>query len=208
MSVTGILYRRLAEHADDPSTGAIGNDLDEGDDWEELPVLLQSGEVSDLIRMAQQRGSSAAAARPTDAASGLGRRRYLQSSAPSWRPDAIARVLVATIYRPGSPDRNEHRRGAAGHRLFDSCANISCRGRPVSSDLLVRPEECCATSIHFDCRMQRWAACRSDDTPARGLRNLPGGPWPCPPGLQAATGPETVATRFSSRVSAKGKHAR
>ena len=150
----------------------------------------------------------AAAARPTDAASGLGRRRHLQSSAPSWRPDAIARVLVAPIYRPGSPDRYEHRRGAAGHRLFDSCANISCRGRPVSSDLLVRPEECCATSIHLDCRMQRWAACRSNDTPARGLHNLPGGPWPCPPGLQAATGPETVATRFSLRVSVKEKCAR
>jgi len=59
MSVTHILYRRLAEHADDPSTGAIGNGLDERDKWEELPVLLQIGEVSDLIRMAQQRGSSA-----------------------------------------------------------------------------------------------------------------------------------------------------
>ena len=59
MSVTNILYRRLAEYADDASTGAIGNDLDDRDEWEELPVLLQSGDVSDLIRVAQQRGLSA-----------------------------------------------------------------------------------------------------------------------------------------------------
>ena len=50
----------------------------------------------------------------------------------------------------GSPGRHEHRRGAAGHRLLDGCANVSGRGRPVSSDLLVRPEECCATSADLD----------------------------------------------------------
>ena len=60
MSVTNILYKRLAEYADDASTGAIGNDFDDRDEWEELPVLLQSGDVSDLIRVAQQRGLSAA----------------------------------------------------------------------------------------------------------------------------------------------------
>ncbi len=87
------------------------------------------------------------------AASRLGRRRYLQPSAPSWQPHAIARVLVAPLHRPRSPDRNEHQRGAAGHRLFDGCAYISRRGRPVLSDLLLRPEECCATSLHLDCRM-------------------------------------------------------
>ena len=59
MSVTNIPYRRLAEYADDASTGAIGNDFDDRDEWEELPVLLQSGDVSDLIRVAQQRGLSA-----------------------------------------------------------------------------------------------------------------------------------------------------
>lgn len=59
MSVTNILYRRLAEYPDDASTGAIGNDFDDRDEWEELPVLLQSGDVSDLIRVAQQRGLSA-----------------------------------------------------------------------------------------------------------------------------------------------------
>ncbi len=59
MSVTNVLYRRLAEHAGDASTGAMGNDLDDRDEWEELPVLLQSDDVSDLIRVAQQRGLSA-----------------------------------------------------------------------------------------------------------------------------------------------------
>ena len=59
MSATNILYRSLAEYADDAPTGAIGNDFDDRDEWEELPVLLQSGDVSDLIRVAQQRGLSA-----------------------------------------------------------------------------------------------------------------------------------------------------
>ena len=59
MSVTNILHRRLAEYADHASTGAIGNGSDDREEWEELPVLLQSGDVSDLIRVAQQRGSSA-----------------------------------------------------------------------------------------------------------------------------------------------------
>ena len=59
MSVANIFHRRLAEHADDASTVAIGNDFDDRDEWEELPVLLQSGDVSDLIRVAQQQGLSA-----------------------------------------------------------------------------------------------------------------------------------------------------
>ena len=76
-----------------------------------------------------------------------GRRRHLRPAAPPGRPDALARVLVAPLHRPGSPGRLEHRRGAAGHGLLDGCANVSRRGRPVSSDLLVRPEECCATAV-------------------------------------------------------------
>ena len=59
MSVTNILYRRFAEYADDASTRGIGNDFDDRDEWEESPVLLQSGDVSDLIGVAQQRGLSA-----------------------------------------------------------------------------------------------------------------------------------------------------
>ncbi len=41
------------------STDAIGNDHNDRDEWEELPVLLQSDDVSDLIRVAQRRGLSA-----------------------------------------------------------------------------------------------------------------------------------------------------
>jgi len=58
MSVTNILYKRLAEYADSKSTGTTRNGFDDRDEWEELPVLLQSGDVSDFIRVAQQRGLS------------------------------------------------------------------------------------------------------------------------------------------------------
>ncbi len=40
-------------------TGAIGKGCGDHDAWEELPVLLQSDDVSGLIRVAQQRGLSA-----------------------------------------------------------------------------------------------------------------------------------------------------
>ena len=59
MSVSNILYKRLAEFADGESTGAARNGFADRDEWEELPVVLQSGDVSDLIRVAQQRGLSA-----------------------------------------------------------------------------------------------------------------------------------------------------
>ena len=113
------------------------------------PALLQRGRrplprLGRADRPAQE--VAAAAARPAGAAPHLGRRRYLRPAAPSGRADAIARVLVAPLHRPGSPGRHEHRRGAARHRLLDGCADVSRRGRPVSSDLLVRPEECCAAS--------------------------------------------------------------
>jgi hypothetical protein len=59
MLVRNILYERLAECPDDEPTGATPNSLDDSDEWEELPVLLQSGDVSDLIGAARQRGLSA-----------------------------------------------------------------------------------------------------------------------------------------------------
>ena len=54
MSVSNILYKRLAECADSESTGATRNRFDDRNEWEELPVVLQSGDVSDLIRAAGQ----------------------------------------------------------------------------------------------------------------------------------------------------------
>ncbi len=59
MLMRNTLYKRLAECADSESTGATRNCLDDSDEWEEFPVVLQSGDVSDLIRVAQQRGLSA-----------------------------------------------------------------------------------------------------------------------------------------------------
>ncbi len=61
MLVSDILYKRLAECPDDEPMGATPNSLDDSDEWEELPVLLQSGDVSDLIWAARQRGLSAPA---------------------------------------------------------------------------------------------------------------------------------------------------
>ena len=61
MSVSNILYKHLAECADSESTGATRNRFDDRDEWEELPVVLQSGDVSDLIWAAGQRGLSAPA---------------------------------------------------------------------------------------------------------------------------------------------------
>jgi hypothetical protein len=54
MLVRNTLYKRLAEYADSESTGATRNRFDDRDEWEELPVVLQSGDVSDLIRAAGQ----------------------------------------------------------------------------------------------------------------------------------------------------------
>jgi hypothetical protein len=59
MLVRNILYKRLAECPDHEPTSATPNSLDDSDEWEELPVLLQSGDVSDLIWAARQRGLSA-----------------------------------------------------------------------------------------------------------------------------------------------------
>jgi hypothetical protein len=59
MSVTNILCTRLTEYGDDASTGAIGSHSDDRDDWEELPVILRSDDVSELIRVARHRGLSA-----------------------------------------------------------------------------------------------------------------------------------------------------
>ena len=61
MLVRNTLYKRLAECADSESTGATRNRFDDRDEWEELPVVLQSGDVSDLMRAAGQRGLSAPA---------------------------------------------------------------------------------------------------------------------------------------------------
>ncbi len=61
MSVRIILYKRLAECADSESMGATRNDSGDSDQWEELPVVLQSADVCDLIRAATQRGLSAPA---------------------------------------------------------------------------------------------------------------------------------------------------
>ena len=58
MLVRNTLYKGLAECADSESTGTTRNGFDDRDEWEELPVLLQSGDVSDFIRVAQQRGLS------------------------------------------------------------------------------------------------------------------------------------------------------
>jgi hypothetical protein len=61
MLVRNTLYKRLAECTDSESTGATRNRFDDRDEWEELPVVLQSGDVSDLMRAAGQRGLSAPA---------------------------------------------------------------------------------------------------------------------------------------------------
>ena len=61
MSMRNILCERLAECADGESMGATRNGFGDSDEWEELPVVLQSGDVSDLIWAARQRGLSAPA---------------------------------------------------------------------------------------------------------------------------------------------------
>ena len=61
MSMRNILCERLAECADGESMGATRNGFGGSDEWEELPVVLQSADVSDLIRAAGQRGLSAPA---------------------------------------------------------------------------------------------------------------------------------------------------
>ena len=61
MSVSNILCKRLAECAGSESTGATRNGCGDSDEWEELPVVLQSSDVSDLIWVAGQRGLSAPA---------------------------------------------------------------------------------------------------------------------------------------------------
>ena len=66
------------------------------------------------------------------------------------------------------------------------------------------PKSAAPPPADFDCGTYQWAACRSDDTAAGGLCNLPGGPWPWPPGSQPAPGLEGVATTCGSRLTAGG----
>src|SRR5262249_27181643 len=123
-----------------------------------------------------------------------GGRCQCRSAAPAGRRDALAGVLVASFHRSGSPGRGEHRRDAARHRLLNGRANIPGRGRPVSFDLLVRPEACFAASIFVDRGAQERATCSPDDPPGCRVRDLPGGPRTEPPWAQPAPGLETVAT--------------
>jgi hypothetical protein len=61
MLMRNTLYKGLAECADSESTGTTRNGFVDRDEWEELPFVLQSGDVSDLIWAARQRGLSAPA---------------------------------------------------------------------------------------------------------------------------------------------------
>src|SRR5262249_31588617 len=112
------------------------------------------------------------------------------------------RVLVAPLRRSGSAGRTEHRRGAARHRLLHGRADVSGRGRRISSDLLVRPETCAAASAFSDRGAQERAAGRPNDTAGRRVRDLPGGPRAEPPRPQPAPGLETVATPSGAPLTA------
>lgn len=59
MTPTNVLNEPVPECADDAFADSTCVSIDDTDDLEEFPVLLQSGDVRDLIEAARQRGLSA-----------------------------------------------------------------------------------------------------------------------------------------------------
>src|SRR5262249_12608157 len=112
---------------------------------------------------------------------------------------------VAAFYRSGSAAGGEHGRTAARLRLFDGCANVSGRGGPVSSTVLVRPEVCRAAAVGINRGAQERAPGGPDDSPGRRLSDLPGGPRLEPSGSQPSTGLETMASAYGCSLTAGGR---
>ena len=59
MTTTNVLNKDVPDCADDALGDSSYLAIDETDDLEEFPVLLQSGDVRDLIEAARKRGLSA-----------------------------------------------------------------------------------------------------------------------------------------------------
>lgn len=117
------------------------------------------------------------------------------------RPVRLARPCWRLLYEIN------RRSGRLRHGLCSRATQVRA-GATMESTVVTATAAALGSSRHLDCGIWQWAACRSNDTAARGLRHLSGGPWPCPPGPRPALGVEAMATRFSSRVSVKRKCAR
>jgi len=59
MTTTKVLNKRVRDCADEAIADSMLLAIDDSDDLEEFPVLLQSGDVSELIAVAKQLGLSA-----------------------------------------------------------------------------------------------------------------------------------------------------
>jgi hypothetical protein len=59
MTITNVLSTRVRDCADDAIADSMLLAIDDSDDVEEFPVLLQSGDVRELIAAARQLGLSA-----------------------------------------------------------------------------------------------------------------------------------------------------
>src|SRR5262249_22480807 len=112
--------------------------------------------------------------------------RQLRPAAPPGRTDAVARVLVAPLHRPGGPDRHQHGRGPARDSLLDRRAAAPARKRPVPPDLLARPQGRGTAAGNAGRGAERWHVDCADDVTTSRLRDVPGGPRPSPPGPQPA----------------------